>query len=159
MTATKFKPFKSKSKLKLNLLYNWQSVNMSRYWVLLWDLRPDSISCRNVAVWNLRSCICVDSFFYNVYVSLSGVYFLQCFEYQVICYMHHPCVIRFYLFHVYGISLMCLDAYCYSDVYIFCCHCWISWEECFIWHNGVSVKKADCFIVSVLMNEWPHSKV
>jgi hypothetical protein len=29
---------------------------MSWYRVPLWDLRPDIISCRNVAVWNLRSC-------------------------------------------------------------------------------------------------------
>jgi hypothetical protein len=34
-----------------------QSVNMSWYRAPLWDLRPDIISCRNVAVWNLRSCI------------------------------------------------------------------------------------------------------
>jgi hypothetical protein len=34
-----------------------QSANMSWYRVPLWDLRPDIISCRNVAVWNLRSCI------------------------------------------------------------------------------------------------------
>jgi hypothetical protein len=31
---------------------------MSRYRAPLWDLRPDIISCRNVAVWNLRSYIC-----------------------------------------------------------------------------------------------------
>jgi hypothetical protein len=30
---------------------------MSWYRVPLWDLRPDIISCRNVAVWNLRFCI------------------------------------------------------------------------------------------------------
>jgi hypothetical protein len=64
---------------KSKLLYDWQSVSMSWYraplWdfagyvaicvqlycrcftVLQWDLRPDIISCRNVAVWNLRSCI------------------------------------------------------------------------------------------------------
>jgi hypothetical protein len=30
---------------------------MSWYRVPLWDLRPDIISCWNVAVWNLRSCI------------------------------------------------------------------------------------------------------
>jgi hypothetical protein len=42
---------------KSKLLYNWQSVNMSWYRVPLWDLRPDIISCQNVAVWNLRSCI------------------------------------------------------------------------------------------------------
>jgi hypothetical protein len=34
-----------------------QSVSMSWYRVPLWDLWPDIISCRNVAVWNLRSCI------------------------------------------------------------------------------------------------------
>jgi hypothetical protein len=34
-----------------------QSVNMSWYRAPLWDLRLDIISCRNVAVWNLRSCI------------------------------------------------------------------------------------------------------
>jgi hypothetical protein len=44
---------KSKSKL----LYDWQSVSMSWYRAPLWDLRPDITSCRNVAVWNLRSCI------------------------------------------------------------------------------------------------------
>jgi hypothetical protein len=51
----------SLSKLKSKLLYDWQSVsqsvNISWYRVPLWDLRPDIISCRNVAVWNLRSCI------------------------------------------------------------------------------------------------------
>jgi hypothetical protein len=31
---------------------------MSWYGAPLGDLRPDIISCRNVAVWNLRSCIC-----------------------------------------------------------------------------------------------------
>jgi hypothetical protein len=30
--------------------------SQSWYWAPLWDLRPD-ISCRNVAVWNLLSCI------------------------------------------------------------------------------------------------------
>jgi hypothetical protein len=34
-----------------------QSVSMSWYRALLWDTRPDSISFRNVTVWNLRSCI------------------------------------------------------------------------------------------------------
>jgi hypothetical protein len=69
MTAAKFKPFmfsvwgfalsnitlypKSKSKL----LYDLQSVSMSWHRVPLWDLRPDIISCRNVTVWNLTSCI------------------------------------------------------------------------------------------------------
>jgi hypothetical protein len=31
--------------------------SMSWYRAPLWDLRPDITSCRNVAVWNLRSCI------------------------------------------------------------------------------------------------------
>jgi hypothetical protein len=35
-----------------------QSVSMSWNRVPLWDLRPDIISCRNVAVWRLRSCFC-----------------------------------------------------------------------------------------------------
>jgi hypothetical protein len=34
-----------------------QSANMSWYRVPLWDLWQDIISCRNVAVWNLLSCI------------------------------------------------------------------------------------------------------
>jgi hypothetical protein len=34
-----------------------QPANMSWYPAPLWDLRPDIISCRNVTVWNLRSCI------------------------------------------------------------------------------------------------------
>jgi hypothetical protein len=34
-----------------------QSVSMSWYRVPMWDLRPDIISCRNVAVWNFQSCI------------------------------------------------------------------------------------------------------
>jgi hypothetical protein len=34
-----------------------QSVSISWYRAPLWDLRPDIISCWNVAVWNLRSCI------------------------------------------------------------------------------------------------------
>jgi hypothetical protein len=33
-----------------------QSGSMSWYRVPLWDLRPDITSCRNVAVWTLRSC-------------------------------------------------------------------------------------------------------
>jgi hypothetical protein len=43
---------------KSKSLYDWQSVSMSWYRVPMWDLRPDIISCRNVAVWNLRCCIC-----------------------------------------------------------------------------------------------------
>jgi hypothetical protein len=35
-----------------------QSVSMSWYRAPLWDLWPDITSCRNVAVWNLRSCFC-----------------------------------------------------------------------------------------------------
>jgi hypothetical protein len=35
-----------------------QSVSMSWYRAPLWGLRPDITSCRNVAVWNLRSCFC-----------------------------------------------------------------------------------------------------
>jgi hypothetical protein len=35
-----------------------QSVSMSWYRVPLWDLHPNTTSCRNVAVWNLRSCFC-----------------------------------------------------------------------------------------------------
>jgi hypothetical protein len=42
------------------LLYDWQSVSqsvsMSWYRTLLWDLRPDITSCRNVPIWNLQSC-------------------------------------------------------------------------------------------------------
>jgi hypothetical protein len=33
-------------------------ISMSWYRAPLWDLRPDITSCRNVAVWNLWSCIC-----------------------------------------------------------------------------------------------------
>jgi hypothetical protein len=44
------------------LLYDWQSVSqsvsMSWHRAPLWHLRPDITSCRNVAVWNLRSCFC-----------------------------------------------------------------------------------------------------
>jgi hypothetical protein len=42
---------------KSKLLCDSQSVSMSWYPVPLWDLRPDINSCRNVALWNLRSCI------------------------------------------------------------------------------------------------------
>jgi hypothetical protein len=34
------------------------SVSISWYRAPLWDLRPDITSCRNVAVWNLRSWFC-----------------------------------------------------------------------------------------------------
>jgi hypothetical protein len=51
--VTAVKTWSSKSKS----LYDWQSVSMPWYRAPLWDLRPDIISCRNVAVWNLRSCI------------------------------------------------------------------------------------------------------
>jgi hypothetical protein len=36
------------------LLYDWRSISQH----VLEDLRPDITSCRNVAVWNLRSCFC-----------------------------------------------------------------------------------------------------
>jgi hypothetical protein len=39
------------------LLYDWKSASQSWYRAPLWDLRPDITSCRNVTVWNLRSCI------------------------------------------------------------------------------------------------------
>jgi hypothetical protein len=45
------------SQSKSKLLYDWQSVSMSWYRAPLWDLRPDIISCRNVAVSNSQSCI------------------------------------------------------------------------------------------------------
>jgi hypothetical protein len=35
-----------------------QSVSMSWYRALLWDLRPDITFCRNVSVTNLRSRFC-----------------------------------------------------------------------------------------------------
>jgi hypothetical protein len=35
-----------------------QLISLSSYRALLWDLRPDITSCRNVAVWNLRTCFC-----------------------------------------------------------------------------------------------------
>jgi hypothetical protein len=41
---------------KLKSLYDWQSVSMSWFRAPFWDLRPDITSCRNVVVWNLRSC-------------------------------------------------------------------------------------------------------
>jgi hypothetical protein len=47
----------SKDEVALRLTVG-QSVSMSWYRTPLWDLRPDSTSCRNVAVWNLRSCFC-----------------------------------------------------------------------------------------------------
>jgi hypothetical protein len=34
------------------------SVSISWYRAPLWDLRPDITSCRNFAVWSLRSCLC-----------------------------------------------------------------------------------------------------
>jgi hypothetical protein len=40
------------------LLYDWWSASMSWYRAPLWDSRPDITSCRNVAVCNLRSCLC-----------------------------------------------------------------------------------------------------
>jgi hypothetical protein len=57
-TATSRDLMSSSGRLpKSMLLYDWQSVRMSWYWVALWNLRPDITSCRNVAIWNLRSCI------------------------------------------------------------------------------------------------------
>jgi hypothetical protein len=40
------------------LIYDWQSVSMSWYRALLWELRPGITSCRDVAVSNLRFCFC-----------------------------------------------------------------------------------------------------
>jgi hypothetical protein len=47
----------SRSRSRSYFTTDSQSANMSWYQVPLWDLRPDIISCRNVAVWNLLSCI------------------------------------------------------------------------------------------------------
>jgi hypothetical protein len=47
-------PVLSKSKL----LYDWRLASMSWYGAPLLDLRPNITSCRNVTVWNLRSCFC-----------------------------------------------------------------------------------------------------
>jgi hypothetical protein len=44
--------------------YDWRWV--SQYVKVLsplWNLRPDIISCQNVAVWNLRSCFCWEPYF------------------------------------------------------------------------------------------------
>jgi hypothetical protein len=38
-------------------MLKYNIFNMSWYPAPLWDLRPDITSCRNVAVWNLRSCL------------------------------------------------------------------------------------------------------
>jgi hypothetical protein len=46
-----------KATLKPNRQYIYYSY-LSWYRAPLWDLRPDITSCRNVAVWNLRSCFC-----------------------------------------------------------------------------------------------------
>jgi hypothetical protein len=45
------------SRIRSHFTTDWQSVSMSWYRAPLWDLRPDITYCRNVAVWNLRSCI------------------------------------------------------------------------------------------------------
>jgi hypothetical protein len=50
-------PFWGRSQSRSYFTTGSQSVSMSWYRVPMWDLRPDIISCRNVAVWNLRSCI------------------------------------------------------------------------------------------------------
>jgi hypothetical protein len=47
----------SRSRSRSYFTTDSQSVSMSWHRVPLWDLQPDIISCRNVAVWNLRSCI------------------------------------------------------------------------------------------------------
>jgi hypothetical protein len=47
----------SRSRSRSYFTTDSQSVNMSWYRVPLWDLWPDITSCRNVAVWNLLSCI------------------------------------------------------------------------------------------------------
>jgi hypothetical protein len=44
--------------IQSKLLYDRQSVSMSWYRSPLWDLRQDITSCRNVTVWNFRSCFC-----------------------------------------------------------------------------------------------------
>jgi hypothetical protein len=43
---------------KSKLLYDWQPVSMSCCRAPTWDLRPDITSCRNVAVWKMRSYFC-----------------------------------------------------------------------------------------------------
>jgi hypothetical protein len=42
-------------KVRSYFMTDGQSVGMSWYRALLWDLWPDITSCQNVAVWNLRS--------------------------------------------------------------------------------------------------------
>jgi hypothetical protein len=50
-------PLTSRSRSRSYFTTDSQPANMSWYRVPLWDLRPDIISCRIVAVWNLLSCI------------------------------------------------------------------------------------------------------
>jgi hypothetical protein len=50
-----------------------QSVSVSWYRVPMWDLRQDIISFRNVAVWDLRSCI-----YWAPSLTRERVYNLQC---------------------------------------------------------------------------------
>jgi hypothetical protein len=60
MTVVKFKPLVFPTSLRSRSYFTTdsQSVSMSWYRVPFWDLWLDITSCRNVAVWNLRSCIC-----------------------------------------------------------------------------------------------------
>jgi hypothetical protein len=50
VASQQMKALSAKSKSKL--LYDWQSFSTSWYRAPLWNLQPDIISCRNVAVWN-----------------------------------------------------------------------------------------------------------
>jgi hypothetical protein len=65
-----------------------QYVSMSWYRAPLWDLRPDITSCRNVVVWNLRSCIYWAPSLTRGRVSKSKLLY----DWQSVCLgIEHPC--------------------------------------------------------------------
>jgi hypothetical protein len=83
----------AKVKVKVTLrLTVGQSVSTSWYWALLWDLWPYIISCRNVAVWNLRSHFCG-----TPSLTRGRVYILQC-NHSMVLAAHNPVTILYCLF-------------------------------------------------------------
>jgi hypothetical protein len=88
-----------------------QSVSMSWYRAPLWDLRPDITSCRDVAVWNLRSCICwapsqTRGRFFNLHLNLLHIY-IYIYIYVCVCVCvcmyvcMYVCMCSFFFFFFY----------------------------------------------------------
>jgi hypothetical protein len=113
----------AKSKSKLH--YDWQSVSMSWYRVLLWNLRLDIISCRNVAVWNLRSCI-----YWAPSLTRGRVCNLQC-NHSIVRVAQNPKSYSEASSTYISVDVLrrtkCRHL---SQQFMYCCDYWLPWKFC-----------------------------